>query len=251
MSLTPELPAAGTTELGVSGYTFAVLHDPDRLASLYERFCEQVQSDDPGFWTQWDAYRRAPDEPRPPLALSNLLINMAPHISRFVTRLFQVASQADGIVRTTHAQDDLFRFKVDFVRRRALPLLKGGAHVASTPADDAVVSRLTYDASRDDLELAVARAGCALLDREKTDKDGVAADIDALRRWCAARLHDRLYRDWVIFRFPENLDYWHLVDVQRPAAELPEAMLGPDWRLRCRDGFKLTDPRFKLREVLS
>ena len=42
MSLTPELPAAGTTELGVPGYTFADLHDPDRLASLYERFCEEV-----------------------------------------------------------------------------------------------------------------------------------------------------------------------------------------------------------------
>ena len=28
-------------------------------------------------------------------------------------------------------------------------------------------------------------------------------------------------------------------------------MLGPDWRLRRRDGFKLTDARMKPREVLS
>src|SRR5580700_4472680 len=104
MSLTPELPAAGTTELGVSGYTFADLHDPDRLASLHDRFCEHVQADDPRFWTEWDAYRRAPDEPRLPLALSNLLTSMAPHVSRFVTRLFQVGPQAEGIVRATHAQ---------------------------------------------------------------------------------------------------------------------------------------------------
>src|SRR5581483_4627562 len=50
---------------------------------------------------------------------------------------------------------------------------------------------------------------------------------------------------------PETIDYWHLVDVRRPDAALNEAMIGPDGRLRRRDGFKLTDPRWKPREVLS
>src|SRR6202007_559646 len=39
--------------------------------------------------------------------------------------------------------------------------------------------------------------------------------------------------------------------VQRPEPQLAEAMGGPDWRLRRRDGFKLTDARMKPREVLS
>ena len=82
--------AAASTDLGVPGYTFADLHDPERLASLYERFCEEVEAADPGFWAEWDAYRQAPDAPRTPVALSNLLVGMAPHVSRFVTRLFQV-----------------------------------------------------------------------------------------------------------------------------------------------------------------
>ena len=69
------LPAvAASTDLGVAGYTFADLHDSERLASLYERFCEEVEAADPGFWVEWDAYRKAPDAPRTPLALSNLLI---------------------------------------------------------------------------------------------------------------------------------------------------------------------------------
>ena len=72
------------------GYTFADLHDPERLASLYERFCEEVEAADPAFWAEWDAYRRAPDAPRTPVALSNLLVGMAPYVSRFLTRLFQV-----------------------------------------------------------------------------------------------------------------------------------------------------------------
>ena len=46
-----------------------------------------------------------------------------------------------------------------------------------------------------------------------------------------------------MFRFPENVDYWHLVESSRPFPELPEAMVGPDRRLRRRDGFKLTDAR--------
>src|SRR5439155_5077706 len=156
------------TALGIPGYTFADLHEPERLASLYERFCAEVEATDPVFWREWDAYRRAPDAPRPPLEVSRLLIGMAPHLSRFIKRLFDVDTPAAAIAAATRAQDDLFRFKVDFVRRRALPLLKNGAHVASTPQDEAIVGAMIAGTPAADRELAVARAGCALLDREKT-----------------------------------------------------------------------------------
>jgi len=243
--------------LGVPGYTFADLHEPERLASLYDRFCEEASAADPALWAEWSAYRRAPDAPMPPVALSNLLIAMAPHVSRFVKRLFDVDTPAAAIASSTRAQDDLFRFKVDFVRRRALPLLKNGAHVAASPEDDAVVDALIAGASPDDRELAIARAGCALLDSEKANPQSNPQSAihnpqyDALRRWCAARVHDRAYRDWVIFRFPENVEPFHLVEVEHPDPRLPEALVGPDWRLRRRDGFTLTDARMRPREVLS
>jgi NADPH-dependent glutamate synthase beta subunit-like oxidoreductase/NAD(P)H-flavin reductase len=247
--------------LGLPGYCFSDLHEPERLASLYERFCEQVDADDPALWRDWDAFRQAPDAPRPPIALSNLLIAMAPHVSRFLTRLFDVDRPLESIAQATRAQDDLFRFKVDFVRRRALPLLKGGAHVHASAEDEAIVEAMIAAADTGDRELAVARAGCRLLDDEKTNPSAAPVssskspitnpESEALKRWCAARIHDPAYRSWVIFRFPENVEPFHLVDVQRLDAALPEAMIGPDWRLRRRDGFKLTDPRMKPREVLS
>jgi NADPH-dependent glutamate synthase beta subunit-like oxidoreductase/NAD(P)H-flavin reductase len=252
--------STATSPLGVPGYSFADLHDPERLASLYERFCEQVEAADPAFWRDWDAYRRAPEDPRPPLVLSNLLIAMAPHVSRFLQRLFDVDAPADSIAQATRDQDALFRFKVDFVRRRALPLLKGGTHVVSTPEDDAIVEGLIAGATTSDRELAIAKAGCALLDREQAGPQPAGAsrqsaitspESESLKRWCAARIHDRAYRDWVIFRFPETVEPFHLVKVEPASAELPEAMVGPEWRLRQRDGFKLTDPRMKPREVLS
>jgi hypothetical protein len=187
--------------LGVPGYTFADLHEPKRLASLYDRFAEELRAADPALWSEWAAYQKAPDAPRSPVALSTLLIAMAAHVSRFVTRLFSVGPQLETIAEATRAQDDLFRFKVDFVRRRALPLLKGG-HVPRNQDDDATVERLAseFDA-RSDRELAVARAGCALLDLEKSKDQAVAtlqSDIESLKRWCAARIHDREYRSWVL-----------------------------------------------------
>jgi len=266
--------------LGVRGYTFDDLHDPKRLASLYERFCEEVESADLALWRQWDAYRQAPDAPLPPLVLSNLLIGMAPHVSRFLKRLFDVDGAAEALNSATQAQDDLFRFKVDFVRRRVLPMLKGGATVTRAAEDDAVVEQLIAAQDTDDRELALARAGCAILDSERapgtpapgtpapgtpaprTPAPGTSAPAPstqhpapstqgaaALKRWCAARVHDRAYRHWVVFRFPETLDYWNLVDTH-PAPSSP-GVVGPDWRLRKREGFKLTDPRMNGREVLS
>ena len=248
-----------TTALGLPGYTFADLHDPERLASLSERFCEDVQAADPVFWQDWEAYRKAPDVPRSPITLSNLLIGMASHVSRFITRLFAIDAPVAAIVASTRAQDDLFRFKVDFVRHRALPLANGGELPGLGDDDVAIVRELTAAVSTDDQQLAVARAGCALIDREKTGErsDGLQRQVDALKRWCAVRLNDPAYRDWVIFRFPQPLDYWNLVETSPSSTPeetdtRPGSMVrGPERRQRRRDGFTLTDARMKPREVLS
>ena len=99
---------------------------------------------------------------------SDLIVRMAPHVSRFVASLFGVDAAPPAIRRRAPQQlDALFRFKVDFVRKRALPLVKGGAHVPLDPADVAVVERAGAPVRRTlDHELAIAMAGCALLDRE-------------------------------------------------------------------------------------
>jgi NADPH-dependent glutamate synthase beta subunit-like oxidoreductase/NAD(P)H-flavin reductase len=243
------------TPLGIPGYTFADLHQPERLASLHERFCEQVRADDASLWARWEAYRDAPDAPRPATEVSALLTSMAPHVSRFVARLFDVEQAQRDLAHATRAEDALFRFKIDFVRRRALPLVKGHVSPAPRADDDAIVGRLIADQaagpSSGDLELTIARIGCALLDRERTDKAGAAPLIESLKRWIAARLHDPAYRHWAAFRFPETLDYWNLVEVVRPDPGMGELLFGPDRRLRRRDGFKLTDARMNGREVLG
>ena len=245
--------------LGIDGFTYADLHSADRLRDLYDAFCADIAARDTALWADWDAYRSAPDATRPPIEVSHLIVRMAPHVSRFVVQLFNVGESARSIDDYTNQLDPLFRFKADFVRKRALPLVKGGVHVALDPADEAVVMQLEAPFAHLDQELAIATAGCDLLDREAAAKGTgdaagaarIATQLDALKRWCAACLHHPGYRPWVIFRFPETLDYMNLVPVQRPRPDLPQAMLGPDDRLRRRDGFKLTDGRWVVREVLS
>ena len=250
-------PTASETTLGIPGFSFADLHQPARLRDLHDRFVAEVKATEPELWAQWEQYREVP-ESLGAVARGNLVVAMAPHLSRFVSRLFGVGAEAEALVAATRAYDALFRFKIDFVRRRALPLLKGGAHVTATAEDHAYVeagfSRLGSDG-----EMALAQLGCTLLDRDEAlraggsdaDKAALALEIDALKRWCAAHVHSPAYRGWVVFRFPENLDYDHLVQIQRPDARLPEQILGPDDKLRRRQGFELTDKRYTPREVLS
>ena len=251
-------PVSAHDALGIAGFTFANLHEPRRLQALYELFCDEVRRTEPQLWADWEAHRKAPPV-LGPIERSNLIVAMAPHVSRFLTRLFSIGAEAEAMVAQTKAYDDLFRFKIDFVRRRALPLLKAG-HVEATADDHAFVDELTAGITDDGTrELVLARAGCDLLDREEAarvsgseqDKQAVSPKIESLKRWCAAHVHDPGYRHWVIFRFPETLEPLNLVRVVRPNESLPEAMIGPDDRLRRRQGFKLTDERFSTREILS
>ena len=129
-----------------------------------------------------------PESVPSPIERSDLIVRMAPHVSRFVDALFAVAMPRSRMAGGTHQLEPLFRFKIDFVRKRALPLVKGGARVHLDPADIAVVQELARPWAHLDHELAIASAGCALLDREAAARangtDEEKADVAAQSR-CA------------------------------------------------------------------
>ena len=212
---------------------------------------------------QWEAHRRNPAALSAGRALE-LIVAMAPHVSRFLARLFSVGPEAEAMAAATRAYDDLFRFKIDFVRRRALPLLKAGTRVEATRRRSRATSIGRHARARrraSPRELALARDGCALLDREEAArasgqrrrrKQAVADEIESLKRWCAAHVHDPRFRHWVVFRFPETLDPMHLVHV----VTARRRRFPSRWSVRTRScaaatGFKLTDQRYSTREVLS
>jgi NADPH-dependent glutamate synthase beta subunit-like oxidoreductase/NAD(P)H-flavin reductase len=246
-------------QLGVPGFSYADLYAPERLRDLHDVFLREVGDTDPDLRRRWDAYRADPDAPRPAPEVSLLYVQLAPYLSRFVARMFGIEAEVRSLADATAEQDVLFRFKADFVRRRVLPLLKGGQPVAVTDDERALVEGLVRAQHPSDGEMALARAGCLLLDREiaagksgdEMEQAAVASAIEAMRRWCAAHMHDDGHRSWVVFKVAGNVDYFKLVEVEHPRADVPTAMTGPDRHLRRRDGFTLTDPRMTGREVLS
>jgi len=76
--------------------------------------------------------------------------------------------------------------------------------------------------------------------------------LDLLVEWSAARLKtpgaEWDFRSWTSYRMPEPLAFDHLVETEGPS-RTHLGVYGPGDRLRRRDGFRLTDPRFTPREI--
>ena len=89
MSATP----ASRQPLGLPDFTFADLHLPERLAELHTRFADEVRGLEPELWARWEAHRAAPAA-LGPVDRSAVLVALAPHVSRFVARLFAVGDEA-------------------------------------------------------------------------------------------------------------------------------------------------------------
>ncbi len=239
--------------LGIPGFAYPDLFNPDRLKDLHDVFDTELAAASPELFASSDKYRCNPSQAATPVEVSALLVGVADHVSRFVARLFKVEAEAEALARATADQNPVFRFKIDFVRRRVLPALKKIAVPADEPARAALDARVAAlrEPGIADVELATALAATKLMDVEKQDRARIASSMEDLMQWCAVHLHDPAYRHWVSFRFPEPMEHFNLVEVQPPAAELPESMIGPDKRLRRRDGFVLTDARMQPREMLS
>jgi NADPH-dependent glutamate synthase beta subunit-like oxidoreductase/NAD(P)H-flavin reductase len=89
-----------------------------------------------------------------------------------------------------------------------------------------------------------------------------AAELQAVRallsladRWTYARaLHPEqkeLFHRWPTHRLPKPLVFDQLVQLHRPEPDLPEVAEGPEEHLRYREGFKLTDRRGTVRDVMN
>ncbi len=80
----------------------------------------------------------------------------------------------------------------------------------------------------------------------------VAGLMDVVQRWSAlAQQNKALTGKWLSFKFPEKRDFEQLVEHDVVDHGEYSAWMGPQSHRRRRDGFKLTDPRYNERQVLS
>jgi NADPH-dependent glutamate synthase beta subunit-like oxidoreductase/NAD(P)H-flavin reductase len=76
--------------------------------------------------------------------------------------------------------------------------------------------------------------------------------MDVVQRWSFVAQEDNdIVADWLSFKFPEKRDFDHLVEHDTVDRGQFTAWMGDLELRRRRDGFKLTDPRYKQRQVLS
>ncbi|WP_036306835.1 pyridine nucleotide-disulfide oxidoreductase [Methyloglobulus morosus] len=76
--------------------------------------------------------------------------------------------------------------------------------------------------------------------------------MDCVQRWSyLAQQNPEICENWLSFKFPQKRDFDHLVEHDVVDKGEYTAWMGELKHRRRRDGFKLTDPRFNQREVLS
>ena len=82
--------------------------------------------------------------------------------------------------------------------------------------------------------------------------DFTAALMDIVLRWSFIAAQDeKIAASWLSFKFPEKRDFNHLVEHDTVDRGEFSVWMGETKHRRRRDGFKLTDPRFNQRQVLS
>src|SRR5256714_5773307 len=296
--------------LGIADFTYSDLYRPARLRALARAFYTELEAADAALYAALMEYTAARGANLAGTkAESELLIAAAPHLARFVARLFDIERERDAHAAQTKAQDPVFEFKT-FVTRRALKKFPAEqALTINLTATDAALTALRRAAFADTLaadeelglalttvrllawekllerraakkesaedesaralvrEIERARAGTADADALThlapfTDESGADADLAFVK--AALRLIEAgaaahatqpdaraRVKHWVSFHFPHPLDYQHLVQIERPDADLPELLCGLDGNLRRRDGFALTDPRATPRQALD
>ncbi|HEX9507638.1 MAG TPA: pyridine nucleotide-disulfide oxidoreductase, partial [Myxococcales bacterium] len=300
-----------TAQLGIPGFTIEDLHDPQGLKRLAERFDQDLAGHHRSLFDRFDRYRQR-QEKLGPVEESELLIQVARHISRFLAQLFGIEREVEALSRALLVELPLFEFKREFMAKRVFR--KGALDrpaAGEFPALNAKMGLLLQlgfpDALKDrDSERALAQTVTTLLQLERLfgaqtgERREAPADGESLRehwqslrrsllatqagrdvfgaalsptgsdseelkairalisladRWTYARaLHPvakRALKNWSTHKVPKPLVFDQLVELRRPDPNLPETAEGLAEHLRRRDGFKLTDRRYGVREIMA
>src|SRR5262249_51900385 len=149
------------------GFVYSDLYVPDRLVELSRRFDAFFRDADAEGYAKFDAYRACKGKDARPEQVSEALLVAAPHLSRFVVRLFGVEADAARLVRQAKERSSLWHFKREFAKKRLFKPNAGKTWEGSPREADATAKRSLaalgapmelLDTGTYDEELAVARA---------------------------------------------------------------------------------------------
>ena len=233
-----------TLQLAIPGFTYSDLYKPSKLAELHSLFLTELQTRDSALHSRWKTYSTSGGNGLTPVEISQILVDMAPHIGSFVAKLFGIEKNRKAGMDLAAREKIIFKFKQDILQRQALkkyPTLEKCIEAAPlAELKDFYYKQLkTYFAdnfiSYDD-ELATAMMAQTLLDYQKNSSAELTSlglrTIEKFLAFCAAREYDEeLHKEvkhWASYHLPMNMDYSHLVEIIHPDELLKEKFIGPE-----------------------
>ncbi|HKY02478.1 MAG TPA: hypothetical protein VJM53_07995, partial [Burkholderiales bacterium] len=194
---------------------------------------------------------RAAEAPLPQKEESTLLLDIAPHLERFISQLFGIADEVLGLTAKHDELSPLYTVKRQFVQRRAATKIK--APEAAAFDGDALEAQLCefLGGSFDELHFATK------VEAWLQDEAANAAALDIAVRYAAWAVHSEAGRHrhhaGVLFKQPAKTDPLHLVNhmVREVDAEGVARFRIEHDHIRRREGFALTDQGTDLKGALD
>ncbi len=184
---------------------------------------------------------RADPEALHPKDESQLLLDLAPHLERFLAQLFGIADEVLALARRHDELAPLYAVKRQFVQRRA------GTRIKPAEAE-------TFDGASLERELTLLFGGrfdevtfATHVERWLADEAAHARELDLALKYAAWALHaaagQARHHAGVLFKQPAKINPYHLLfhADKHEHDGVTSYRIEPD-HLRRRDGFELTDP---------
>ncbi|PJB10582.1 MAG: pyridine nucleotide-disulfide oxidoreductase [Gammaproteobacteria bacterium CG_4_9_14_3_um_filter_38_9] len=179
---------------------------------------------------------------------SEWIIASASILEKYIAQLFGIELEVSALYQATHHHDPIFQFKDHYVHQ-AKRLLKTVTDIAQFESLNKWLEKQIEQ--NNDIELAVAKLGLLFL----SDKNHYQNEIEKLTHWCALAMQCEAGRhmteNWSSFHQAQKKNYENLVPMVPVENDVFGRFEAPILSQRERDGFKLTDQRMPLREVLD
>ncbi|MCC6608840.1 MAG: FAD-dependent oxidoreductase [Burkholderiales bacterium] len=227
-----------TVALGL-GFSFADLYRREGLLGIDAAFLEQLGAADAALKERLVAARGAAAT-LSAKGESALLLEVAPHLERFVAELFGIADEVRSLARRHEELAPLYAVKRQFVQRRAANKIKPeDAQALDGPAVERDLRRL-FGGRFDELTFAQQVA------RWLGDEAAHARELELATQYAAWALHTEAGREaarnGILFKAPAKVDPHHLLHrAERFSLQGAVAHRIRPGHIRRREGFKLTD----------
>ena len=106
--------------LGIPGFSYADLYQPEKLAELLAVFEASLKKSDPELYNEYQAYHTCKGNGMTPQVISDILVRAAPHVGEFIARLFRIEDARTRQQNTIRQEvETIFVFRNEIVGKLA------------------------------------------------------------------------------------------------------------------------------------